>query len=1452
MNTHLAVTSAKIRCMLSITVFSFQIAITSGAAFASDFRWNVSTSGNFATSGNWLIYNGSTYVSTSSVPGSADIANINYNTTDTPTITLTANRTVSVLDNLGDDVTLSFGTSTLTVSNHVETTRGFLGNGVGRITLTSGTLTTVDLTGVGSTSVESIAGTFRVTGSTSTLNVSDQADITQFEVLSGAKANVAKRIHTDGYTYTKVDGAGSELYLSTVHTTTSPYQVSNNGYLKGGNATVSTSSISTSSTLSLTNGVADFAAVTLNSGTFMGGYGVLIRGALTGSGTNNLLNPTGAVNITINFDVSSRTGYVYSNALAQFSGTISISGGTLNTTDGSGTEGLSLTGSGMISGYGTVLGGTGGLTGASGTKLNATGGTLILDQTASSTFSGVVQGSGNVTVQNSGTLTLAGTAANTLSGTTTVKGGVLALNKTAGVNALAGPVTVGDGTGNDILRLAASNQLSDSSILTFIGTGSNAGIFRLNNQSDTAGGIASTSNAGIIENESGASGTGTLTISVAATSSFSGILRNGDGSGTDGTLALVKAGSGTQTLAGASANTFSGTTTINGGILALAKTAGVSAVAGNITIGDGATSAGLDILRLDASNQIADSSIVAFNGSGANAGILRLNNQSETVAAITSTGGTGIIENESGASGTGTLTVAISSGSQTFSGVLRNGDGTGTDGVLALTKSSAGTLVLSGASTFTGATTINAGTLQIAGSSNRLPATTAVTLANTAGTQLDLNNFDQTIGSLAGGGASGGNVSLGTGNLTVGDATSTAFAGNLTATTGNLIKQGTGTLSLSGANTLNAVTLNAGTFALTGGTLTAASWQQASGASLSLTGGTLTVNNGAFTQANGPVVISGASSPTFALTGSTTSTNGTQALVVGNLSGQSGTLSVSSGSLLTSSGDDSFFGLFGTMNVYSGYSFIGLNTGSSGQVTVTGTNSRWLGTSGLYVAARGIGNLDIQNGGQVTCTYGYVASEGGSNGTSTITGSNSKFTISNQLFVGKSSTGTINVQAGGSLITNESFLAYGGSGNGTVNVTGSGSTWSNTGNVYLGGTDFASGGTGLLTISSGGQATISGTLNLWNNGTVTLNGGSLSTATLTASSSSSQIQLLGTALDNQIVIPSGTSTFIGSVQGSSGFQKAGFGTLVLAGSNTYGGNTYIYGGELQIPTINNNAVTTVAAGSTLRTNQLVQSQLSINGTTGSPAQVVMNASPGDLAGSSSGTSTVGSLSLAYSGPAAITSPPPTGYSGPLRSYYGVLDLSNNDLIIQAATLADISDMIRGGMGNTTTLPWNGNGLKSSYAQSGLGFAATGLGVIRNITDPTQPTGSALYASFGGQPVSGNEVLVKYTWYGDFDVNGSVNALDFALLDAGFAGSTQLDGLPGWYYGDVNLDGLVNSFDHALALAGYTGYLGNGNTQLPEPSSLLLTLCGLGGLLAGYRTRPTPVPERHGHAGKHST
>ena len=79
------------------------------------------------------------------------------------------------------------------------------------------------------------------------------------------------------------------------------------------------------------------------------------------------------------------------------------------------------------------------------------------------------------------------------------------------------------------------------------------------------------------------------------------------------------------------------------------------------------------------------------------------------------------------------------------------------------------------------------------------------------GATFDLNDTNETIGSLAG----AGNVTLGIGTLTAGgDNTSTTYTGMMSGT-GGLTKHGTGTFTLSGNNSYTgATTINVGTLQL--------------------------------------------------------------------------------------------------------------------------------------------------------------------------------------------------------------------------------------------------------------------------------------------------------------------------------------------------------------------------------------------------------------------------------------------------------------------------------------------------------------------------------------------------------------------------------------------------------------------------------------------------------------
>ncbi len=124
----------------------------------------------------------------------------------------------------------------------------------------------------------------------------------------------------------------------------------------------------------------------------------------------------------------------------------------------------------------------------------------------------------------------------------------------------------------------------------------------------------------------------------------------------------------------------------------------------------------------------------------------------------------------------------------------------------------------------------------------------------------------------------------------------------------------------------------------------------------------------------------------------------------------------------------------------------------------------------------------------------------------------------------------------------------------------------------------------------------------------------------------------------------------------------------------------------------------------------------------------------------------------------------------------VLDLGANDLDAQA---------IPG-----TTLGTLGSHLISSAANSDSSHLKT-LGIIQNNQD-----GAALFAAsnlFDGILLPGSsDILVKFTYFGDATLDGTVASTDYSRIDYGY-----LEHLTGWLNGDFNNDGIVNGSDYTL-------------------------------------------------------
>ena len=124
--------------------------------------------------------------------------------------------------------------------------------------------------------------------------------------------------------------------------------------------------------------------------------------------------------------------------------------------------------------------------------------------------------------------------------------------------------------------------------------------------------------------------------------------------------------------------------------------------------------------------------------------------------------------------------------------------------------------------------------------------TGAVVLVNAAGVTLDLAGSDETIGSLAGGGATGGTVTNSVATdvtlTTAGNNASTTFAGVIENGAGAiaLTKEGTGTFTLAGTNTYSGAThINGGVLSISSDANLGAAPGAPTAGHLSFDGGTL-------------------------------------------------------------------------------------------------------------------------------------------------------------------------------------------------------------------------------------------------------------------------------------------------------------------------------------------------------------------------------------------------------------------------------------------------------------------------------------------------------------------------------------------------------------------------------------------------------------------------------------
>ncbi len=983
-----------------------------------------------------------------------------------------------------------------------------------------------------------------------------------------------------------------------------------------------------------------------------------------------------------------------------------------------------------------------------GGKVTNSNGTVSGDATI------IVSGTG-ATWTNNGGLVKAGLAVN--GGSLTIQNGGL-VEVSAG-NAFYPPVDIGGTTGSHgTLNLLGGGTLkigegtdSSSSYLVLGYALLSSGTLNIGN-----GGGAGTLTAALVMP---VEGKGTINFHhTEASYTFAPVI--------SGSLDVNQIGSGMTILS--ASNSYIGATHITAGTLKLADpyATGLSTV----TLNGGS---------LVFSNEVAGHafSVIALSSTAAGAGYdIALADTAGNPVALTIAGNYGYT--------TGTMEVPHPTPvSETYAGVLSGNGSLILRGATTFARESmqSGTQTLAGANTYTGATTITYGKLNLA---NPLAAQNSTVTMNGGDLTFDksVSGHAFTLGGLAAASAGAGfNIALHD-NAATPNAVALSVGNNHADTTyaavlsgpGSLIKIGTGTLTLSGANsysgittvtdgmlTLSGANLCSGTTTLSGGTLNLANQRAVQNSTVTLNGGSLifdsAVTGHAFTFGGLAANLAG---PAYRITlednastpnavALTVGNNDASTLFAGSLLGNGSLIKSGSGALALS-GQNTYKGVTtitgGTLAVLAGGNIAetasvtvdSATPGTQAALTVDGTLPSSVTSMGdVTVGGAGNGTLTIQNWGTV-----YA---GGRYGTGTLT-----------LASGTGSAGTLNVGNGDAAGTLDAVAVTGGAGTAVVNFNhsdvftfvpqmagsiavnqiGSGTTILTAANSHTGATTI---GNGLLKLSN---------QNAVANSTVTMNGGSLvfdSSVTgnaftfggLAASSSGPGYDI---TLENNASTPSAVAlsvgnnnadtTYAGVLSGAGSLTKIGSGTLTLTGSNRYTGNTTLSAGTLSFASgaLDTTGTVDFAGNSTLQwygaNTQDLSSRLKIEDTI--TATIDTNGNDVTFATAlQTGTAQTGALTK--TGADTLTLTATNHYTGGTNLAAGTLSFvigalgtvgtvdftGNSTLQWNGANTQDISSRLKIEDGITATLDTNGNDVTFANAlQTGAGQtgALTKIGV----------------------------------------------------------------------------------------------------------------------------------------------
>ncbi|MCO6043623.1 autotransporter-associated beta strand repeat-containing protein [Aeoliella sp. ICT_H6.2] len=513
------------------------------------------------------------------------------------------------------------------------------------------------------------------------------------------------------------------------------------------------------------------------------------------------------------------------------------------------------------------------------------------------------------------------------------------------------------------------------------------------------------------------------------------------------------------------------------------------------------------------------------------------------------------------------LTIGLGDGDSTFDGLIQDASG----GAGSLKKVGTGTLTLTDDNTFSGGVVFEGG-IVAAGADTNLGDTSGPLTFDGGDLRFE-TSFDLSATRTITLNSGGGTIRTKSNSTTI----SQAITG-----TGDLTKEGTGTLTLAGANTYSGDTL------INNGTLVLDNIDALQNSTV-----VINVDNG--------LDINGLDAKLGGLAGSGDLEIGAQTVDTGLNNANttySGVITGTSDSRLRHQGE-------GTLTLTGGTEATPSSIGTlrsqdeNGNIVVDGaridlTSSDFSTTTGALLARSG--NVTFQNGADVRMadgSYAYAtngeirvsgtgtslsgidlrASEPVGSTGSVVVESEASLDLTGDLIVGFEGNGDLEVQSGAVASAKRVVLGPLTDAVGTASVTGTNSLLTVVNNFLLGGTGSNQlGGTGTLMVVDNATVQVGNRTKFWTSlSSITVDGGTFQTDELTQGDGVvATISISDPAGDAALVVGTGDSdsTFEGLIQdvagGRGSLKKAGAGNLTLTGVNTYTGETIIEGGTLSL------------------------------------------------------------------------------------------------------------------------------------------------------------------------------------------------------------------------------------------------------------------------------------------------